>query len=211
MNIFTRLLSTFAISLSAVAVMPYFVIAQEPPTTPQQKTTQKLCSSDAVEDLLPPLMSQKSEEPLSYLGQQGFTQNPDGAWVCYASDSRKQGRYYTLLKVQQINGKLVASSFLKGGILVEGQDNRSLDLFMMLVDKHTKTNQGNRESIRRYLESFFSLVKEAKVQPSNRGYLFDQPNSAVVIYHSVTGEKLKGTAITININSPQNLTSSPVS
>lgn len=211
MNIFTRLLSTFAISLSAVAVMPYFVIAQETPRTPQQKTTQKLCSSDAVEELLPPLVSQKSGEPLSYLAQQGFTQNSDGAWVCYVSDSRQLGRYYTLLKVQEINGKLVASSFLESGMLVEGQDNRSVDLFMTLIEKHTKTNQGNRESIRRYLESFFSLVKQAKVQPSNRGYLFDQPNSAVVIYHSVTGEKLKGTAITININSPQNLASSPVS
>lgn len=211
MNIFTRLLSTFAIFISAVTVMPYFVIAQETPTTPQQKMAQKLCSSDAVEDLLPSPVNQKNGEPLSYLGQQGFTQNSDGAWVCYASDSRKQGRYYTLLKVQQINGKLIASSFLEGGMLVEGQDNRSLDLFMTLIEKHTNTNQGNRESIRRYLESFFSLVKEAKVQPSNHGYLFDQPNNAVVIYHSITGEKLKGTAITININSPQNLASSPVS
>ncbi|MBW4632014.1 MAG: hypothetical protein KME30_08965 [Iphinoe sp. HA4291-MV1] len=211
MNIVARLLSTFAISISAVAVMPYFAIAQEMPTAPQQKTTQKICSSDAVEDLLPPPVSQQSGSPLSYLAQQGFTQNPDGSWNCYMSDSRKQGRYYTLLKVQQINGKLVASSFLDGGILVEGQDNRSLDLFMMLIEKHTKTNQGNRESIRRYLEAFFSFVKQGKVQLSNRGYLFDQPNGGVVIYHSVTGEKLKGTGITININAPQNLSSSPVS
>jgi hypothetical protein len=211
MNIFTRLLSTFAISVSAVAIMPYFAIAQETPTAPQQKRTQKLCSSDAAGDLLPPAVSQKSGEPLSYLGEQGFTQNSDGAWICYAGDSRKQGRYYSLLKVQQIDGKLVASSFLDTGMLLEGQDDRSLDLFMMLIEKHTKTNQGNRESIRRYLESFLSLVKQAKVQPSNRGYLFDQPNAGVVIYHPATGGKLKGTAITININSPQNLASSPVS
>ncbi|WP_017317272.1 hypothetical protein [Mastigocladopsis repens] len=211
MNIFARLLSTFTISLSAVAVMPYFAIAQQTPTTPQQKMTQRLCSSDSVEDLLPSPVSQKSGSPLSYLAQQGFRQNPDGSWVCYVNDSRKQGRYYSLLKVQQINGKLVASSFLDDGILVEGQDERTLDLFMMLIEKHTKTNQGNRESISRYLESFFSLVKQGKVQPSGRGYLFDQTNGGVVIYHPVTGGKLKGTGITININSPQNLASSPVS
>ncbi|NJM69053.1 MAG: hypothetical protein HC862_01870 [Scytonema sp. RU_4_4] len=210
MNIFARLFSTFTIAISAVAVMPYFAIAQEIPTAPQQQTTQRICSSDTVEDLLPPPVSEQSRSPLSYLAQQGFTQNPDGSWTCYANDSRKQGRYYTLFKVQQINGKLVASSFLDGGILVEGQDNRSLDLFTMLIEKHTKTNQGNRESIRRYLEAFFSLVKQGKVQLSNRGYLFDQPSGGVVIYHPATGGKLKGTAITININSPQNLSSSPV-
>jgi hypothetical protein len=211
MNIFTRLLSTFTISVSTFAFMPAIAFAQEIPTAPQKQTIQKICAADAVDDLLPSPVSPKSGEPLSYLAQQGFTQNPDGSWVCYVSDARKQGRYYTLFKVQQINGKLIASSFLESGILVGGQDNRSLDLFMLLIETHTKTNQGNRESIRRYLESFLSLVKQGKVQPSARGYLFDQPNGAVVVYNSVTGGKLQGTAITININSPQNLASSPVS
>lgn len=211
MNIIAHLLSTFAISIYAVAVMPYFAIAQETPTAPEQQKTQRVCSSDSVEDLLPPPASLQSRSPLSYLGEEGFTQNSDGSWTCYVSDNRKQGRYYTLFKVQQINGKLVASSFLDGAILMEGQDSRSLDFFMMLIEKHTKANQGNRESIRRYLNAFFSFVKEGKVQLSNRGYLFDQPSGAVVIYHPVTGGKLQGAAITINISSPQNLSSSPVS
>ncbi|NMG08286.1 hypothetical protein [Brasilonema sp. UFV-L1] len=210
MNIIARLFSTFVISICAVTMMSDLVRAQEAPTVPQQETAQRICSSDTVENLLPPPVSEQSSSPLSYLGQQGFTPNPDGSWTCYGNDSRKQGRYYTLFKVQQINGKLVASSFLEGGILVEGQTNRSLDLFMMLIEKHTKTNQGNRESIRRYLEAFFSLVKQGKIQLSNRGYLFDQPSGGVVVYHPVTGGKLKGTAITININSPQNLSSSAV-
>ncbi|ARV58659.1 hypothetical protein BZZ01_08415 [Nostocales cyanobacterium HT-58-2] len=210
MNIFA-LLSTFAISVSTIAVIPHIAIAQEISTAPQQKTTHKLCSSDAVEDLLPTPVSYKSASPLSYLAQQGFTQNLDGSWACYVSDSRKHGRYYTLFKVQERNGKLLASSFLDDGILVDGQDNRSLELFMMIIEKHTNTNQGNRESIRRYLESFFSLVKQEKVQATARGYLFDQINGGVVLYHPVTGGKLKGTGITININLPQNLASSPVS
>ncbi|MBP5975814.1 hypothetical protein HW132_24510 [Brasilonema sp. CT11] len=211
MNRISRLLTTFSISISAVAVIPCFAIAQQTPTVPEQQMTQKICSSDAVEDLLPPAVSQESPSPLSYLEQQGFTQNSDGSWTCYVSDSRKQGRYYTLFKVQQVNGKLVASSFLDGGVLPEGQNNRSLDFFMMLIEKHTKANQGNRESIRRYLDTFFSFVKQGKVQLSNRGYLFDQPSGGVVMYHSVTGGKLKGAAITINIRSPENLSSSPVS
>jgi hypothetical protein len=126
-------------------------------------------------------------------------------------DNQKQGIYYTLFKVQQIGGKLIASSFLNNGTLIEGQDSRSLDLFMALIENHTKTNQGNRQSIRRYLESFIGLVKQGKVASTGRGYLFDQPSRGFILYNTVAGGELKGTAITININSPQNLAPSPAS
>ncbi|WP_017315270.1 hypothetical protein [Mastigocladopsis repens] len=210
MNVMIRFLSAYTLSVSVFAALPYVAIAQETPT-PQQRTTQKLCSFDAVEDLLPPTAAQQNRSPLSYLQEQGFTQNPDGSWVCYMKDDQKQERYYTLFKVQQVDGKLLASTFLDSGSLVEGQEDRSLGLFMTLIENHTKTNQGNRQSIQRYLGSFISLVKQGKVPPSRRGYLFDQPNRGFVVYHPVTRGELQGTAITISINSPQNLVPSPVS
>lgn len=179
--------------------------------TPQQTAKQNLCSLDIVKDLLPSSGGKQSLSAFSYLAQQDFTQKPDGSWVCYVRDNRKQERYYTLFKVQQINGTLVASSFLEGGTLSEGQDTRSLDLFMTLIENHTNTNQSNRQSIQKYLESFISLVKQGKVPPSRRAYLFDQSSRGFVVYHSVVEGKLQGTAITINITSPQNLGSSPVS
>jgi len=73
-------------------------------------------------------------------------------------------------------------------------------LFLMLIENHTKTSQGNRQSIRRYLEAFMSLIKQGKVLPLRRGYLFDQPNRGFVLYHPITGGKLQGTALTINID-----------
>ncbi|ARV63064.1 hypothetical protein BZZ01_16145 [Nostocales cyanobacterium HT-58-2] len=182
---------------------------QQTPTAPQAGTTQKICSFDTVENVLPPT-GEQSPSPLSYLAEQGFTQTANGTWACYVRDNQKPGLYYTLFKVQQVNGKLIASSFLNNGSLIEGQDARSLDLFMMLIANHTKTNQGNRESIRRYLESFFTLVQKGKVPLSARGYLFDQPSKSFILYNNVAGGELKGTAITININSPQNLGSSPL-
>lgn len=178
-------------------------IQNNAPTAPGQTTAQRICASNSnssIEDLLPPPAGEQINSPLSYLGQQGFTQDQDGSWVCYVSDAKKQGRYYTLFKVQQVNKKLVASSFLDQGALGEGQDNRSLDFFMNVIENSTKTNQGNRQSIRRYLDAFISLVKQGKIQPSNRGYLFDQPNRGFVIYHSLNSAKLKGTAITINVD-----------
>jgi hypothetical protein len=182
---------------------------QRTPTAPQAGTTQKVCSFDAVDNLLPPPTGEQNRSPLSYLQQQGFTQKLDGSWVCYVRDNQKQDLYYTLFKVQQVNGKLIASSFLNNSNLTEGQDTRTVNLFLLLVDNHTKTNQGNRQSIQRYFESFISLVKQGKIPPSARGYLFDQPNRGFIIYNTVTAGELKGTAITININSPQNLGSSP--
>ncbi|MBR8838177.1 MAG: hypothetical protein DSM106950_30290 [Stigonema ocellatum SAG 48.90 = DSM 106950] len=195
-------LCTFAISDVAMA--------QTATTAPQQKTTQKICSFDVVDDSLPPATSQQTNSPLSYLQGQGFTQNPDGSWVCYVNDEKKDGRYYTLFKVQQVDKKLVATSFLDSGNLMSGQDNRSLDFFTMLINNHTNTSPENRKSIRRYLDTFISLVKQGKIPASRRAYLFDQPNRGFVIYHSLAGEKLKGTAITININlSSQRLGSFP--
>ncbi|NJM69013.1 MAG: hypothetical protein HC862_01650 [Scytonema sp. RU_4_4] len=191
--------------------VPQSGTTQKTPTVPQSGTTQKICSFDAVDNLLPPPTDGQTPSPLSYLLQQGFTQKPDGSWVCYVRDSQKQELYYTLFKVQQVSGRLIASSFLNNGSLVEGQDARTLDLFMMLIDNHTKTNQGNRQSVRRYFESFITLVKQGKIPASTRGYLFDQPNQGFIIYNTVTGGELQGTAITININSPQNLRSSPAS
>ena len=72
-------------------------------------------------------------------------------------------------------------------------------------------NQENRQSIQKYLESFMFLMKQRKVGPSRPGYLFDQLGGAVILYHPAIEGKLKGRAITININSPQNLSSSTVS
>lgn len=210
-NKLVHLFSTFVFSISTLAVISDVSIAQEATMTTQEKTVQKICAFDKVENLLPPIQSQNNSSTLAYLAQQGFTENADGSWSCYASDSRKQGRYYTLFKVQQVEGKLVATTFLEEGSLMEGQDNRSLELFMLLIQNHTKAKQANLQSIQRYLETFMSLIQEGKVPASSRGYLFDQTNRAFVLYHPVKGEKLKGTGITININSPQNFNSSTVS
>lgn len=188
------------ISASSVA------LAQKTQTPPEQNTTQKICSSDPVENLLPPLAGQKitNDAQLSYLANQGFTQSEDGSWVCYVNDTKKEGRYYTLFKVQQVNGKLIGSSFLDGGSLIAGQDSRSLDFFMALIEHHTNINPENRQSIRRYLEAFINLVEEGKIQPSRRGFVFDQPNRALVIYHKLTTGDLKGTAITLNLQGSNN-------
>ncbi|GAA6621262.1 hypothetical protein [Scytonema sp. NUACC26] len=185
-------------------------------TSPQQQNTnstnvQQICSYNTVEGLLPPASNQQKNSPLSYLAQQGFVQNAEGAWVCYANDKQKPGRYYTLFKVQQINGALVATSFLDQGTPIQEQGERTVDLFMKLIQNHTKANTQNQQSIQRYLSSFVSLVEQGKVQPSRRGYLFDQPSRGLVLYHPVTGGDLQGTGITININAPQNLVASPTS
>ncbi|MBD2455258.1 hypothetical protein H6G80_14350 [Nostoc sp. FACHB-87] len=175
--------------------------AQEAPKEPQP-TTERICSLDPVESLLPPPQAKTSNSLFSYLAAEGFTQSKDGSWVCYVNDPKKEGRYYTLFKVQELNGKLVGSSFLDGGNLIEGQDNRTLDFFMTLIEHHLNGDQENRQSIRRYLESFISLVKEGKIKASRRGFLFDQPNRALVVYHTVGNDaagELKGTAITLNI------------
>ncbi|MFN6472324.1 MAG: hypothetical protein RMY36_022005 [Nostoc sp. SerVER01] len=190
----------FFISASSV------VLAQKTQTPPEQNTTQKICASDPVENLLPPLPGQKkpNNSQLSYLVNQGFIQGEDGSWVCYVNDSKKEGRYYSLFKVQEVNGKLIGSSFLDDGSLIAGQDSRSLDLFMTLIEHHTNINSENLQSIRKYLEAFINLVEEGKIQPSRRGFVFDQPNGALVIYHKLTTGDLRGTAITLNLRSPNN-------
>ncbi len=183
-------------------------------TKPQQNTNsqlQQICSYNTVEGLLPPPSNQQKNSPLSYLAEQGFVQNAEGAWVCYANDEQKPGRYYTLFKVQQINGALIATSFLDHGTTIQEQGDRTVELFMKLIQNHTRANTQNQESIQRYLSSFVSLVEQGKVKPSRRGYLFDQPSRGLVLYHSVTGGDLQGTGITININAPQNLVASPAS
>ncbi|BCL37416.1 hypothetical protein [Nostoc sp. MS1] len=185
-----------------------FVLAQEAQTSPRKNTIQKICSLDPVENLLPPLPGQKiTGNKLSYLAEQGFTQSEDGSWVCYVNDSKKEGRYYTLFKVQEVNGKLIGSSFLDGGSLIAGQDSRSLNFFMTLIERHTNINPENLQSIRRYLAAFIDLVGEGKIQPSRRGFIFDQPNRALVIYHKLTAGELKGTAITLNLQGLNNNTS----
>ncbi|KAB8314160.1 hypothetical protein SD81_039885 [Tolypothrix campylonemoides VB511288] len=199
MNIIIRLLSAFAVSASALAAVSFMAVAEEVTTAPQQRTLQRICSFDPVADLLPTPQNQPTNSPFSYLAQQGFIQNPDGSWVCYVNDPKKESRYYTLFKVQQINGKIVASSFLENGSLIDGQDNRSLDLFMMLIKNHTSGTQGNRQSIRRYLEAFMSLVKQGKVPALRRGYLFDSPSRGFVSYYPLNGQ-IKGTAISIDID-----------
>ncbi|NEQ19300.1 MAG: hypothetical protein F6K28_05630 [Microcoleus sp. SIO2G3] len=88
---------------------------------------------------------------------------------------------------------------LKNGSLIDGQDNRSLDLFMMLIKNHTNGTEGNRQSIRRYLEAFMSLVKQGKVPALRRGYLFDSPSRGFVSYYPLSGQ-IKGTAISIDID-----------
>jgi hypothetical protein len=180
--------------------------AQQTPIVPQQRTTQRICSLDPVEDLLPPPTSKPSNSLLSYLAEQGFTQNQEGSWVCYANDPKKEGRYFTLFKVQEINGRLIGSSFLDEGSLIEGQDNRSLDFFMTLIERHMNASQENRQGIRRYLQAFISLVEQGKIKPTRRGFLFDQPNRGLVLYHTLSSGSLKGTAITVNIYLPKSKT-----
>ncbi|KAF3889824.1 MULTISPECIES: aminotransferase class IV [Nostocales] len=189
-----------ASAIQAFAFVSIVAIAQEIPISPQQKNTPKICSFNTVENLLPPIASQQSSSLFAYLGQQGFVQDSDGSWVCYVSDSKKEWRYYTLFKVQQIGEKLIATSFIENGNWIDGQETRSLDLFMTLIEKHIRTTDGNRQSIRNYLATFISLVKQGKVPPLPRGYLFDQPHRGFVSYHSLTSGKFQGTAITININ-----------
>jgi hypothetical protein len=196
-----------AMSCMAIAQKTPVQTPQEIPVVPLQKTTQRICSLDPVADLLPPPQSQQSNSLLSYLAQEGFTQNKEGSWVCYVNDPKKEGRYYTLFKVLELDGKLIGSSFLESGSLIEGQENRSADFFMTLIERHMNTTQENRQSIRRYLEAFISLVKEKKIEPSRRGFLFDQPNRGLVLYHTLTTGELKGTAMTINIQLPKNLNS----
>lgn len=200
MNIIIRLLSACALSASAFAAVSFMAVAEEVTTAPQQRTPLRICSFDPVADLLPTPQNKPTNSALSYLAAQGFIQNPDGSWVCYVNDPNKESRYYTLFKVQQINGKVVASSFLENGSLINGQDNRSLDLFMMLIKNHTNATLGNRQSIRRYLEAFMSLVKQGKVPALRRGYLFDSPSRGFVSYYPLTSGQIQGTAITIDIN-----------
>ncbi|MBD2725201.1 hypothetical protein H6G96_02380 [Nostoc sp. FACHB-892] len=212
MNIIVRLFGAIAFQISAIAAMstmamsnekPLRIYTQETPAASQQKTTQKICSLDPIEDLLPPLQTKASNSLLSYLAEQGFTQTQEGSWVCYANNPKKEGRYFTLFKVKQVDGRLIASSFLDEGSLIQGQENRSLDFFMMLIKRHMNNSQENRQGIRRYLEAFVSLVKEGKIKPTRRGFIFDQPNRALVLYHTLSSGNLKGTGITINIDLPK--------
>jgi hypothetical protein len=212
MNVIVRLFGAIVLQVSALVAMssmamsedkPLRVDTQETPTVSQQKTTQRICSLDPIEDLLPPLQTKANNSLLSYLAEQGFTQNQEGSWICYANDPKKEGRYFTLFKVKQVDNRLIASSFLDDGNLIQGQENRSLDFFMMLVEHHLNTSQENRQGIRRYLEAFVSLVKEGKIKPTRRGFLFDQPNRALVLYHTLSSGNLKGTGITINIYLPK--------
>ncbi|MEH1808111.1 MAG: hypothetical protein ACYTXT_16500 [Nostoc sp.] len=231
MNIIVRLFGAIVLQVSALAAMssmamsddkpfrvntqqtptvyprkttqPFRVNTQQTPTVYPRKTTQRICSLDPIEDLLPPPQTKASNSLLSYLAEQGFTQNKEGSWVCYANDPKKEGRYFTLFKVKQVNNRLIASSFLDEGSLIQGQENRSLDFFMMLIEHHTNTSKENRQGIRRYLQAFVSLVKEGKIKPTRRGYLFDQPNRAMVLYHTLSSGNLKGTGITINIYLPK--------
>ncbi len=74
---------------------------------------------------------------------------------------------------------------------------------MMLIEHHLNTTQENRKGIRRYLEAFVSLVKQGKIKPTRRAFLFDQPNRGMVLYHTLSSGNLKGTGITINIYLPK--------
>ncbi|MEH2075581.1 MAG: hypothetical protein V7K57_14500 [Nostoc sp.] len=214
MNIIVRLFGAIVLQVSALAAMssmamsddkPLRVPTQETPIISQlkTKTTHRICSLDPIEDLLPPPQNKAKNSLLSYLAEQGFTQNKEGSWVCYANDPKKEGRYFTMFKVKQVDGRLIASSFLDEGSLIQGQENRSLDFFMMLIEHHLNASQENRQGIRRYLEAFVSLVKEGKIKPTRRGFLFDQPNRALVLYHTLSSGNLKGTGITINISLPK--------
>ncbi|MUG96293.1 hypothetical protein F7734_29725 [Scytonema sp. UIC 10036] len=199
MNIIERLFSALALQMSALAAISSVATAQVTTVADPEITKPKICSFDTIGDLLPPALGDRSPSQLSYLAQQGFIQNPDGSWVCYVNDSKDIRRYYTLFKIQQIDKKLVASTFLDGGHLIAGQDNRSLDLFMMLIENHTNVSSLTRQVIRSSLENFITQVRSGKILPSNRRYRFDYPNQGLLLYHPLEG-KLKGTAITINLN-----------
>ncbi|MEH1866886.1 MAG: hypothetical protein V7K69_18020 [Nostoc sp.] len=212
MNIIVRLIGAIALQVSVLAAMsnmamsadkPLRLRIQEAAAVSQRKTTQRICSLDPIEDLLPPPQTKANNSLLSYLAEQGFTQNKEGSWVCYANDPKKEGRYFTLFKVKQVDNRLIASSFLDEGSLIEGQENRSLNFFMMLIEHHLNTTQENRKGIRRYLEAFVSLVKQGKIKPTRRAFLFDQPNRGMVLYHTLSSGNLKGTGITINIYLPK--------
>ena len=209
MNIIVYLFGAIALQVATFATMSNMVVADDKhlliniqkDATYQQKIVQRICYLDPIDNLLPPLPQIKtSNSLLSYLADQGFTQNKDGSWVCYVNDSKKEGRYFTLFKVKQVDGRLIASSFLNEGNMIQGQENRSLDLFMMLIDHHMNTSQENHQGIRRYLEAFITLVKQGKIKPTRRGFLFDQPNRALVLYHTLSSGNLKGTGITINLS-----------
>ncbi|QLE51886.1 hypothetical protein FD724_30130 [Nostoc sp. C057] len=212
MNIIVRLIGAIALQASVLAAMssmamsadkPLRLRIQEAAAVSQRKTTQRICSLDPIEDLLPPPQTKGNNSLLSYLAEQGFTQNKEGSWVCYANDPKKEGRYFTLFKVKRVDNRLIASSFLDEGSLIEGQENRSLNFFMMLIEHHLNTTQENRKGIRRYLEAFVSLVKQGKIKPTRRAFLFDQPNRGMVLYHTLSSGNLKGTGITINIYLPK--------
>ncbi|QHG15405.1 hypothetical protein [Nostoc sp. ATCC 53789] len=212
MNIIVRLIGAIALQASVLAAMssmamsadkPLRLRIQEAAAVSQRKTTQRICSLDPIEDLLPPPQTKANNSLLSYLAEQGFTQNKEGSWVCYANDPKKEGRYFTLFKVKRVDNRLIASSFLDEGSLIEGQENRSLNFFMMLIEHHLNTTQENRKGIRRYLEAFVSLVKQGKIKPTRRAFLFDQPNRGMVLYHTLSSGNLKGTGITINIYLPK--------
>ncbi len=210
MKIIAHLASALILQILALAAMSH-ISPQEAIAAPQQQTTQRICSLDPVADLLPPPPSKQSNSLLAYLTQEGFIQTEEGAWVCYVNDPKKPERFYTLFKVQEVDGKLVGSSFLENENLIAEQESRTVDFFMTLVKHHTNTSLENRQSVQRYLESFVSLVKEKKIEASSRGFLFDQPNRALVLYHAISTGELKGTAITINIQSPHNLSAESVS
>ncbi|MBC1220501.1 hypothetical protein GNF10_00940 [Nostoc sp. UCD121] len=212
MNIIVRLIGAIALQASVLAAMssmamsadkPLRLRIQEAAAVSQRKTTQRICSLDPIEDLLPPPQTKTNNSLLSYLAEQGFTQNKEGSWVCYANDPKKEGRYFTLFKVKRVDNRLIASSFLDEGSLIQGQENRSLNFFMMLIEHHLNTTQENRKGIRRYLEAFVSLVKQGKIKPTRRAFLFDQPNRGMVLYHTLSSGNLKGTGITINIYLPK--------
>lgn len=212
MNIIVRLIGAIALQVSVLAAMssmamsadkPLRLRIQEAAAVSQRKATQRICSLDPIEDLLPPPQTKANNSLLSYLAEQGFTQNKEGSWVCYANDPKKEGRYFTLFKVKRVDNRLIASSFLDEGSLIQGQENRSLNFFMMLIEHHLNTTQENRKGIRRYLEAFVSLVKQGKIKPTRRAFLFDQPNRGMVLYHTLSSGNLKGTGITINIYLPK--------
>ncbi|HYW19239.1 MAG TPA: hypothetical protein VE956_07960 [Nodularia sp. (in: cyanobacteria)] len=210
MKIIVHLASALLLQVLGLAALSGTGIAQNTIVIPQEQKTQKICSLDSVADLLPALQNQQSNSSLAYLAEEGFIQSQEGAWVCYVNDPAKPDRYYTLFKVQEQDGQLIGSSFLENGSLIEGQETRSIDFFMTLVENHMNTSPDNRQSVRRYLETFVSLVKDEKIGASRRGFLFDQPNRALVMYHALSTGELKGTAITINIQAPNKFSAGSV-
>lgn len=96
LNFWLSLYSSF-VSFSSI------VTAQDTQTSPQENTTQKICTSDPVESLLPPLPGQtrSNNSILSYLAAQGFTQSEEGSWVCYVNDAKKRGVTIPYLKFKK--------------------------------------------------------------------------------------------------------------